>query len=458
MNKHYEKLAGNRDFPSVTTGTQAGDTKSDMHLPRQIVVFEPEVDRALVNRLRRDYAIRNIAHTSDFQVSSWQAEQTGDANLVVFDHLGMGLLAMDDPDRMASLMRLNHRNRPFYVVRPELNMSVLRSYGEESYQWRMPFGSSHDNPERGSLDFSPLRAGASTPMVKGFEDNQRYSWAMRACGITQARQSGRGVKIAILDTGLDFLHMDWANRPVSHRSFVGPSAQDEHGHGTQCAGLAAGGSIEKGVPRFGSAPLADLYVGKVLKANGRGPDSAILAGIDWAIAQGCQVLSLSVGVQTEDALPDPVYELVGRRCLRSGTLFIAAAGNDSARPIQVRPVCRPANCPSIFAVGAVDRFMRLANFTNGTCRAGQGQIDAVAPGVDVLTTCMGPARYGRFSGTSMAAPLCAGLAALLVQEDPDCLGTALWQKLASVSKRLALPSTDVGFGLVSFQSHKKHAW
>jgi hypothetical protein len=72
--------------------------------------------------------------------------------------------------------------------------------------------------------------------------------------------------------------------------------------------------------------------------------------------------------------------------------------------------------------------------------------------VDVFTTSIGAKHYGRFSGTSMAAPLCAGLAALLVQDDPDCLGGLLWQRLASLAKRLPLFSTDVGMGLVSLPS------
>ena len=190
----------------------------------------------------------------------------------------------------------------------------------------------------------------------------------------------------------------------------------------------------------------------MLNPDGSGPDSAILAGIDWALGQGCQLLSLSVGIQMSDAKPDPVYEHVARRCLKSGMLFMAAAGNDSQRPGLIRPVCRPASSPSVFAVGAVDRFLRLANFTNGSFLNTKAQIDAVAPGVDVFTTSIGAKHYGRFSGTSMAAPLCAGLAALLVQDDPDCLGGLLWQRLASLAKRLPLFSTDVGMGLVSLPS------
>ena len=431
---------------------QPADTSS---LPRQIVVFEPDLNRNSLKRIRQECSIRHIAHTNDFQISGWQPPRTSDAGLVVFDRLGVGLLTLDDPDQASFLMRRNHRHRPFCVVRPESTMKLLLTPGSDPID-NGPAELEADPPlpDTGRRQPRVQRASLGSRMVKGFEDNARHSWALQACGITQARWSGRGVKIAILDTGLDFHHCDWANRPVSHQSFVDGTAQDLHGHGTQCAGLAAGAAADKGMPRFGAAPLADLYIAKVLNPNGSGPDSAILAGIDWALGQGCQILSLSVGMQTDDTLPDPVYELVARRCLRSGLLFMAAAGNDSARPGLVRPVCRPASSPSVFAVGAVDRYSRLAQFTNGTYDKGCGQIDAVAPGVDVLTTSMGPQPYGRFSGTSMAAPLCAGLAALFVQEDPECLGYALWQRLASIARRLMLPSIDVGVGLVTLSSQK----
>ncbi|MFM7131679.1 MAG: S8 family peptidase, partial [bacterium] len=116
------------------------------------------------------------------------------------------------------------------------------------------------------------------------------------------------------------------------------------------------------------------------------------------------------------------------------------------------PVCRPASCPSIFAVGAVDRHLRMARFSNATGAPGYAQVDAVAPGVDIYTTTSGPALYGRFSGTSMSTPLCAGIAAVLIQDDPDCLGTALWHRLTTFAHRLPLPSTDVGAGMLSVRA------
>lgn len=397
-------------------------------------------------RLKKAFDVNQVAHTQDFRTSQRIDDKTESAELLIYDNLGIGLLRVDDPAKLDHLRRrLKHSP----------NYRILRS--DSSSNWTVAPEPSctvqaEDDSHGRRPDSPPLRAAQAK--TRGFEDNRRQSWAIQACGIT-SRWTGQGAKIAILDTGIDLSHPDWQERQIRHRSFVDETPQDFHGHGTQCSGLAAGQPVDKEVPRFATAPNADLFVAKVLEKDGCGKDSVILAGIDWAMGQGCHILNLSVGVQSNMLDPDPVYELVGRRCLKSGVLFVAAAGNDSVRPNVIRPVSRPANCPSIFAVGAVDRQLRLAPFTNGSTPFGKGQIDAVAPGVDVFTTSIGPSPYGRFSGTSMAAPLCSGVAALLIQEDPDCLGPRLWQKLATVARRLPLPSTDVGLGLISLLQYRK---
>lgn len=407
-------------------------------------------------RLQKAFEVVKVAHTQDFRTSQRIDEKTEGAELLVYDNLGIGLLRVDDPEKLDHLRRRLKHSPDYRILRSDTSSNwTVAPEPPCSVQAKDEPPSRKKSREiaHGTLpDLPPLRAAQAKS--RGFEDNRRQSWAIQACGIT-SRWSGQGAKIAILDTGIDLSHPDWQDRQIWHRSFVDETPQDFHGHGTQCSGLAAGQPVDKEVPRFAAAPGADLYVAKVLEKDGCGKDSVILAGIDWAMGHGCQILNLSVGVQSNVLDPDPVYELVGRRCLKSGVLFVAAAGNDSLRPNVIRPVSRPANCPSIFAVGAVDRQLRLATFTNGSTPFGKGQIDAVAPGVDVFTTSIGPSPYGRFSGTSMAAPLCSGVAALMIQEDPECLGPRLWQKLATVARRLPLASTDVGLGLISLLQYKK---
>ena len=396
---------------------------------RQIIIFPPDLDRSSFCRWRDESSINHVAHSKDFRESAPTESKTDSAELIYFDHLGIGLLNLKDPQKLKWLRKRARRNRAVHALRPETRLGIL------------------DEPT-----VPTVKTYSSGDMHRAFNDNSRHTWAMQACGLTLSRHNGRGARIAILDTGIDLIHTDWQDRPFLYRSFLESSIQDEHGHGTQCAGVAAGQAKALDQPRFGAAPQADLYIAKVLEKDGTGPDSAILAAVDWALGRHCHVVSLSVGVQSAELTCDPVYEAVARRCLKAGMLFIAAAGNDSQRPQTLRPVCRPASCPSIFAVGAVDRHLRMARFSNATGAPGYAQVDAVAPGVDIYTTTSGPALYGRFSGTSMSTPLCAGIAAVLIQDDPDCLGTALWHKLTTFAHRLPLPSTDVGAGMLSVRA------
>ena len=155
-------------------------------------------------------------------------------------------------------------------------------------------------------------------------------------------------------------------RTIVTASFVrGETVDDGHGHGTHCAGIACGPANPARLPRYGVAPDADLFVGKVLNNRGSGTDADVLAGINWAVRQGCHVISLSLGVPI---LPgqggfSPVFEQTAQRVWHSGALIVAAAGNASARPALVAPVSHPANCPSIMAVAAVDDRARVASFS-----------------------------------------------------------------------------------------------
>ena len=193
---------------------------------------------------------------------------------------------------------------------------------------------------------------------------------------------------------------------------------------------------------------AEIFVGKVLSNQGSGGDAGILAGINWAVANGCQVISMSLGAPVQPGEPfSPVYEGVAQRALTSGTLIVAAAGNDSRRPGFIMPVARPANCPSILAVAAVDVNMQIAFFSNRGINPNGGQVDIAGPGVNVRSTWPMPRRYHTISGTSMATPHVAGIAALL-RETQSIPAAQLWTKLTQSARRLNLASVDVGAGLV----------
>ena len=146
--------------------------------------------------------------------------------------------------------------------------------------------------------------------------------------------------------------------------------------------------------------------------------------------------------------PDPIFEQVAKRALAAGTLIVAAAGNDSRRPGDIEPVGHPANCPSVLAVGALDQQFAVGFFSNGGTNPQGGGVDVAAPGVDVRSSWPAPKLYNTISGTSMATPHVAGIAALLAEANPSARGNALWALLTQHAKRLNLPARDIGSGLV----------
>ena len=294
--------------------------------------------------------------------------------------------------------------------------------------------------------------------LDGIDRGGAISWGLRAIGWPQAgRLTGRGARVAVLDTGIDPGHPSFAGRALVGKTFVDVAWDDDrHGHGTHCAGTVAGGRTQDGANvAFGVAPMAELYIGRVLDARGSGTTSGIVDAIDWALEKGCQVVSMSLGAPVRiGEAPSLVYERVGERALAQGCILVAAAGNESRRPsAPPQPVGSPANARSILAVGAVDERRQVASFSNGGINAGDGgAIDVVAPGVGVLsagtTLAEGRPDYVNKSGTSMATPHVAGIAALLLEQDATRTGQALWDTLTA--EALPLPGTsfrDVGAGL-----------
>ncbi len=282
-------------------------------------------------------------------------------------------------------------------------------------------------------------------------DESQVTWGLQAVKAVYSCQTGKGIRIAVLDTGFDLNHPDFAGRAVTTRSFVpGQTAQDGHGHGTHCIGTAAGPRCPAIRPRYGVAYEAEIFAGKVLSNAGSGSDSGILAGINWAVQNKCAVISMSLGAPAQvGQAPSAIFERVASRAARAGSLIVAAAGNDSNRPGRIAPVSHPANCPSIMAVAALDAAMAIASFSNRGINLDGGQVDFAAPGVNVYSSWPMPRRNRRLNGTSMATPHVAGIAALHAEANPTARGLALASVLTSSAQRLPLlSSADVGAGLV----------
>jgi subtilisin family serine protease len=219
------------------------------------------------------------------------------------------------------------------------------------------------------------------------------------------------------------------------QTFVGQPIEDLHGHGTHCIGTAAGPRAPVGTtPRYGAAFLSHIFVGKVLSNQGSGATAGVLAGMNWAIANRCAVISMSLGSASP---PQAAYTAAGRAALANNCLIIAAAGNGGGAPTGA-----PANSPTIMSVASLDSNLAPSAFSNA------GKIEISGPGRDVFSSLPMPRRYGTLSGTSMATPHVAGCAALWAQSDPSLRGVALWNKLLATARALPHPASRVGRGLV----------
>jgi len=200
------------------------------------------------------------------------------------------------------------------------------------------------------------------------------------------------------------------------------------------------------LPGYGVANNANVYAGKVLDDDGSGADGWILAGIEWAINQGCRVVSMSLGAtKMPGDTFNEAYEEVARRALAAGTVIIAAAGNDSARPGMIMPVNGPADCPSILAVAAVDSNFRVASFSNAGINGSGGEVNIAAPGVNVYSSYLDG--HERLEGTSMATPHVAGIAALFAEANSSLSGEQLRDEVIRAARPLSLGARDVGGGL-----------
>lgn len=368
--------------------------------------------------------LSSLAQITIRQRSSTSADALDDSCALVFDRIGVAFIRCTEQER--SRIAAAAGGNTILAVEPERTVYAIA-------------GASHH--KRAVKAMKRAAPGGSTDTT---------TWGIRAVGAEASRQTGKGIRIAILDTGLDLTHPDFAGRAIESRSFVsGQPVQDGNGHGTHCAGIAAGPAKPDGEPRYGVAGEAELYIGKVLGNDGSGGDGSILEGIDWAVSQGCAIVSMSLGspVQPGEGY-SAVYEGIARRALAAGTLIIAAAGNESRRPEFIAPVGHPANCPSIAAIGALSENLSVAPFSDGGLDGSGGEVDLAAPGVDILSSWPAPELHNTLSGTSMATPFVAGVAALYAQGDAGARAERLLKRLTDEAKQLDSPARDVGAGLV----------
>jgi subtilisin len=368
-----------------------------------------------------------VADARDFEDQAVTTEDVGDADALVFPEIGVALVSgAAAQERALSVEEEGAAEGPVEAVEPEYFVFA------ETSEYMRGFASAVETISKG------LRPGAILPELPEDEVEAEAlgaTWGLVACRVPQSARSGSGIKVAILDTGMDLGHPDFAGRAIAGRSFVGQPVQDLHGHGTHCTGTAAGTKSPPGnTPRYGIAHGSRIFAGKVLTNSGSGTTASVLAGMNWAIANRCHVISMSLGSQSP---VQAAYTKAGAVALAHGLLIVAAAGNNYGNPTGA-----PANSPSIMAVASLDQSLSPSNFSN------RGKIEISGPGRDVFSSWPRPTRYRTISGTSMATPHVAGCAALWAQVAPGMRGIVLWRRLQTSARRLPYPKTAVGSGLV----------
>ncbi len=296
-------------------------------------------------------------------------------------------------------------------------------------------------PEIPTQLIEPQLAAQASPVP-----GETESWGVRAVGAFGTHFDGAGVKVAVLDTGIDAGHEAFRGMTFTRENFTKDGAADVNGHGTHCAGTLFGRDVA-GV-RIGVAPgITEAFIGKVLDDQGRGDTASLAQAIVMAADAGCQVISMSlsfdwpelvrrkvelegypaklaaaIGLHRYRAnirLFDSLGTYIAARARQGGEhLLVAASGNDSERTGNLKyemPAAAPSEAEGFISVGAVglgdgpDPKLVVANFSNTAC-------DLCAPGVDILSAKANtPHDLDRLSGTSMATPHVAGVAALWLQ-------------------------------------------
>lgn len=294
------------------------------------------------------------------------------------------------------------------------------------------------NPNVVSFEFDAVAhaSGKSAPS----QPVQKLPWGVNRIDAELVNGTGAGVKVCVVDTGIDKDHPDLQANIVGGRNFVAKGTtvdpakwDDDNGHGTHVAGTIA--AVDNAIGVVGVAPSASLLAAKVLNRQGSGYLSDVIAGVDYCVQNGAKVVSMSLGtssdVQTVHAAVDAAYA--------SGVLLVAAAGNDYGGAVSY-----PAAYDSVVAVSATDNADNLAAFSN----VGP-QVELAAPGVSVLSTYKGGG-YATLSGTSMATPHVSGAAALAWEANPLLSNAEVRALLQSTADDLGAVGKDnlFGYGLV----------
>jgi len=343
------------------------------------------------------------------------------------------LLARGENARIAVLISFRR------IPGPSEQALVRSRGGAIKYSYRLVPGIAASLPEKA---VAALRASPGITRIE--PDGQVHavdaeldrSWGVKRIGagvVHALPNTGAGIKLAIIDTGIDYSHPDLAANYGGGYDFVNGDGDpmDDHSHGTHVAGIVAARDDGAGV--VGVAPDAELYALKILDASGSGNDSDLIAAMEWAVTHSMQVVNLSLGTSTD---PGSLVRQVFDEAQAAGVVTVAAAGNADFFGLIGNTVQWPARYDSVIAVGATDSVDSLAYYSSTG-----PEVELAAPGNSIYSTVLN-GQWATKSGTSMAAPHVAGTAALIIAAGyADVRG-----RLTATADELGAPGRDTWYG------------
>jgi subtilisin len=384
-----------------------------------------------------------VANARDFKDQAATLEDVGDADAVVFPEIGVALIGgvaaesrgLSAFAEVSADSAIESVDPEYFVFAGGTSDEYFRSLGDER----------ESNPREYLRGFmraaeaigKDLGLGAGQSQAEAEVDAQVLgaTWGLIACKVPPSLRSGAGIRLAVLDSGMDLGHPDFVGRPIVSQTFVGQPVQDLHGHGTHVVGTAAGPRAPAGTtPRYGIAYRSLIHIGKVITNSGTGAMAQVLAGMNWAIVKRCAVINVSL---TLSGGPHPAFTAAGNAALNNGCVMIAPVGSSGPGPTAA-----PANSPTFMAVASLDKNLTPSPFSN------RGKVDIAAPGRDIFSSWPRPTRYRTISGTSMACAHVSGCGALWAETSAALRGLALRNRLLATARPLPFPPNQVGKGLV----------
>lgn len=401
-----------------------------------------EVERSLLQVA----GIKGMASSRDFKGKS-AAAAAAKADAFYLPALGIAVVSPDQ-QQLESLMSVAADDTSnILAIEPEYVYYAIDGGGDLNLQYLRGYRDAVNHLYEELTGKQALDSEIGVAQV--FQDTAQLTWGLQATRVNTSRFNGQGIKIAVLDTGVDLQHPDFRGRRITEQTFIPNQAtQDGQGHGTHCIGTSCGPQRPaSGVRRYGCAFAGDIFAGKVLSNTGSSVAGSVLNGMNWAVENGCQVISMSLGAPVNQV--SQAFEAAGQRALQAGCLIVAAAGNNANRSGgNAGFVEQPGNSPSIMAVAAIDSQLQVANFSARSSSNTGGKVDIAAPGVSVFSSVpVSRGNHASFNGTSMATPHVAGIAALWCQSTKKT-GVALWTTLTQNARRIAGDVRDIGSGLV----------